>query len=245
MEAERIDKLTYRSPLHTQLREVLRTKIDEGEYPPGTCIPSESQLVETYGLNRLSVRSAVAALEYEGLLHSVQGKGVFVAAPKLERDMESLGGFRQTMRERSLRPSTRVLIKALREAGPLYAKILGCAPKEDIWYVRRICLANGKPIALEEIFIPNAVVPGFEDVDINLFSIFEVYGWNGIHLVRGEQRLAITHLDPAAARLIGLKEENAVLEFSGASYDQDGRTIEFSRSYTHGERCEYLIHFER
>ena len=126
------DKLTDRSPLHTQLREVIRAKIDEGEYPPGTCIPSESQLSEAYGLNRLSVRSALAALEYEGLLHSVQGKGVFVTAPKLERDMETLGGFRQTMRERSQRPGTRVLIKALRQAGPLYAQILGCAPEEDI-----------------------------------------------------------------------------------------------------------------
>ena len=115
------DKLTDRSPLHTQLREVIRAKIDEGEYPPGTCIPSESQLSEAYGLNRLSVRSALAALEYEGLLHSVQGKGVFVTAPKLERDMETLGGFRQTMRERSQRPGTRVLLKALRQAGPLYA----------------------------------------------------------------------------------------------------------------------------
>ena len=55
------DKLTDRSPLHTQLREVIRAKIDEGEYPPGTCIPSESQLSEAYGLNRLSVRSALAA----------------------------------------------------------------------------------------------------------------------------------------------------------------------------------------
>lgn len=49
------DKRTDCSPLHTQLREVIRAKIDEGEYPPGTCIPSESQLSETYGLNRLSV----------------------------------------------------------------------------------------------------------------------------------------------------------------------------------------------
>ena len=159
--------------------------------------------------------------------------------------MESLGGFRQTMRERSQRPGILVLIKALRQAVPLYAQILGCAPEEDIWYVRRICQANGKPIALEEIFIPTDVVPGFEEVDINLFSVFEVYRWNGIYPVRGEQRLAITHLDPAEARLIGLREENAVLEFSGATYDREGRAIEFSRSYTHSDRCEFLVHFQK
>jgi len=239
------NKLTYRSPLHIQLREVLRSKIDDGEYPPGTCIPSESQLAETYGLNRLSVRNALAALEYEGLLHSVQGKGVFVTAPKLERDMETLGGFRQTIRERSRRPGTQVLVKALRKAGPLYAQILKQDPEQDIWYVRRICLSDRKPIALEEIFIPTGVVPGFEDVDIKLFSIFDVYQWNGIHPARGEQRLAITHLDRSDARLIGLDEDAAVLEFSGVTLDQEGRVIEFSRSYTRGDRCEFLVHFSR
>lgn len=238
-------QLTYRSPLHTQLREVIRTKIDDGEYPPGTCIPSESKLAEMYGLSRLSVRSALAALEYEGLLHSVQGKGVFVAAPKLERDMETLGGFRRTMRQRSQRPDTRVLIKALRTAGPLYAHLLGCREDDDIWYVRRICLAKSKPVALEEIFIPTDVVPGFADVDIKVFSIFDVYQWNGIQPVRGEQKLRITRLDKSLARLIDVTEEDAVLEFSGVTYDRNGRAVEFSRSYTHNERCEYVVHFKK
>ena len=66
---------TYKSPLYIQLREVIRNKIEDGEYPVGTAIPSESQLAETYNLNPLSVRSALSALKYEGLLRSVQGKG--------------------------------------------------------------------------------------------------------------------------------------------------------------------------
>ena len=110
--------VTYKSPLYIQLREVIRSKIEEGEYPPGTAIPSESQLAETYGLNRLSVRSALSALEYEGILTSVQGKGVFVNGAKTERDLDTLGGYRHTMSEKSKDASTRVLIKALRKAYP-------------------------------------------------------------------------------------------------------------------------------
>lgn len=108
----------YKSPLYIQLREVIRNKIEDGEYPAGTAIPSEAQLAETYGLNPLSVRSALSALKYEGLLRSVQGKGVFVNGPKAERDLDTLGGYRQTMDERSIEAHTRVLIKALRKAGP-------------------------------------------------------------------------------------------------------------------------------
>lgn len=88
---------TYKSPLYIQLREVIRNKIEDGEYPVGTAIPSESQLAETYNLNPLSVRSALSALKYEGLLRSVQGKGVFVNGSKTERDLETLGGDRKSV----------------------------------------------------------------------------------------------------------------------------------------------------
>ena len=93
-----------RSPLYVQLREVLRAKTDEGEYAPGTCIPSENQLAEAYGLTRQSVRSALAALEYEGLLKSMQGKGVYVTGPKLERDLETLGASGRPCASMSRRP---------------------------------------------------------------------------------------------------------------------------------------------
>lgn len=232
-----------RSPLYVQLREVLRTKIDEGEYAPGTCIPSENQLADLYGLTRQSVRSALAALESEGMLKSMQGKGVFVVGPKFQRDLETLGGFRQTMRDREQKPETKVLVKALRPAGPLFAQTLGIGKEDALWYIRRICLSNGEPVALEEIFIPASVVPGLAEVDINVFSIFDVYDWNGIRPIRGEQTLTITHLDPAAARLIGLSDDNAVMQFSGVAYDKTGRAIEFSRSYTRSDRSEFIVHF--
>lgn len=100
MRRRTISEVNYKSPLYVQLREVIRAKIEDEEYPPSTVIPSENQLMETYGLTRLSIRSALAALEYEGLLKSVQGKGVFVAGAKTKRDMDNLSGFRSTMQER-------------------------------------------------------------------------------------------------------------------------------------------------
>ena len=111
------ERINYQSPLYLQLREVIRGKIESGEYPPGTAIPSEHTLAETYGIHRLSVRSAISALIYEGLLKSVQGKGVFVTGEKDERDLETIGGFKQTMEQLGHKPSTRMITKALRPAG--------------------------------------------------------------------------------------------------------------------------------
>lgn len=238
-----MSEVNYKSPLYIQLREVIRGKIEEGEYPPGTAIPSESQLAEMYGLNRLSVRSALEALEYEGILTSVQGKGVFVNGAKTERDLDTLGGYRHTMSERSRDASTRVLVKALRKAGPYYAQVLGLGENDDVWFIRRIDRSQGEPVALEEIYIPYEVLPGLGDVDLQLFSIYDLYLWNSIQPEVGKQVLRISHLEPAAAKLIGVEAGQAVMEFSCVTRDTTGRIIEFARNYIRGDRTEFTVRY--
>ena len=238
-----MSEVNYKSPLYIQLREVIRGKIEEGEYPPGTAIPSESQLAEMYGLNRLSVRSALEALEYEGILTSVQGKGVFVNGAKTERDLDTLGGYRHTMSERSRDASTRVLVKALRKAGPYYAQVLGLGENDDVWFIRRIDHSQGESVALEEIYIPYMVLPGLGDVDLQLFSIYDLYLWNGIQPEVGKQVLRISHLEPAAAKLIGVDAGQAVMEFSCVTQDTTGRIIEFARNYIRGDKTEFTVHY--
>ena len=71
-----------------QLREIIRAQIEEGIYPPGTAIPPENELAAQYDVNRLTVRTAIGALVYEGLLKRVQGKGVYVLGEKLNRDLD-------------------------------------------------------------------------------------------------------------------------------------------------------------
>ena len=238
-----MSELNYKSPLYIQLREVIRGKIEEGEYPPGTAIPSESQLGEMYGLNRLSVRSALEALEYEGILTSVQGKGVFVNGAKTERDLDTLGGYRHTMSERSKDASTRVLVKALRKAGPYYAQVLGLGENDDVWFIRRIDRSQGEPVALEEIYIPYEVLPGLGDVDLQLFSIYDMYLWNGIQPEVGKQVLRISRLEPSAAKLIDIEAGQAVMEFSCVTQDTTGRIIEFARNYIRGDKTEFTVHY--
>ena len=235
--------VTHRSPLYIQLREVIRSKIEEAEYPPGTAIPSESQLAETYGLTRISVRSALAALENEGLLTSVQGKGVFVKGLKTERDLETLGGYRHTMKERSRQAGTRVLIKALRKAEPYYSRLLELAPDEELWFIRRIDYADRDAVSLEEIFIPFSILPGLQDIDIQLFSIYDVYRWNGIQPSTGDQILRITRLEPSLAKLIDLPPRQAVMEFSCVTRDRSGQAIEFARNYLRGDKTEFAVHY--
>ncbi|GAA1982223.1 GntR family transcriptional regulator [Kitasatospora viridis] len=64
--------------LHKQVAAAMRESISQGQWLPGSQLPTETDLAETYGVSRPTVRLAVAALRTEGLLDVKQGRGTFV-----------------------------------------------------------------------------------------------------------------------------------------------------------------------
>ena len=66
------------TPLWAQLADILRKQIQAGKLPSGRVIPSESTLMQEHGVARGTVRKAIDALEEEGLVERVQGRGTFV-----------------------------------------------------------------------------------------------------------------------------------------------------------------------
>jgi GntR family transcriptional regulator len=65
-------------PIYRQIADELRHGIDTGEYPAGRRLPSETELVSTYQVARLTARRAVRALAEEGLVEVIPGRGAFV-----------------------------------------------------------------------------------------------------------------------------------------------------------------------
>src|SRR3954470_13874034 len=64
--------------LSVQLAKDLRDRIARGELKPGDKLPSEHELVASYGVSRTVVREAISSLKTDGLVSAQQGVGVFV-----------------------------------------------------------------------------------------------------------------------------------------------------------------------
>lgn len=86
-------------------------------------------------------------LANEGLLRRVAGKGVFVPESHIERDPEVLKGFTQTMPDRNVMHSIKVLKKMIRSAGAKYAMMFGFHPKDEIFYIKRMRYGHMYPEA--------------------------------------------------------------------------------------------------
>lgn len=66
--------------LYQQIARAIATAINDGRYAPGDKLPSERELADDFGVSRPTIRDAMIALEFQGLVEARQGSGVYVTA---------------------------------------------------------------------------------------------------------------------------------------------------------------------
>lgn len=238
-----MNTINYLTPIYIQLRELLRTKIEEGEFPPGSVIPSDTTLAGQYGVNKLTARNAINALIGEGLLKRVQGRGVYVLYGKIEQDLGLLAGFTSTMNRNERKPSIKVLEFKTRTAGHKYATIFHINPEDEIYYIRRLCLADDESTSLEEIFIPRSAAKRLEGINLSIFSLREAFNLLGIRLERAYETLEIVEIDAQEARLLDTVDQRNVFLVRYSSQDHNGTTVEYGKCYIRGDKFSFSVNY--
>src|SRR4030042_217823 len=95
--------------LYYQLENILREKINSGEYGPGDLFPTEEQLIDLYKISRITVRQALAALEMDGLITRKRGKGSFVFGKQERLEPRKLTGMFEDIVNWGIRPKAKVI----------------------------------------------------------------------------------------------------------------------------------------
>lgn len=234
-------KLDYRMPIYLQLREIVRSKIDDGEYLPGTAIPSENKLAETFGINRLTVRNAVDALVHEGVLRRVQGKGVFVVGSKYEEVLEEHGGFITSLSLGQKHVSIKEHTKQLRPAGNKYANYFNIGLDDLIFYIRHFVTFYDETVSSEEIYVPKEILPELEIVNSSVFTLKDIFSFYGIELSSMNQTLEIVNGIPKTRKSLDVPDGVALLMLSCDYRDTSGRLIAYSRSFIRSDKSTFSI----
>ncbi|HVJ68839.1 MAG TPA: GntR family transcriptional regulator [Caulifigura sp.] len=73
------------APKHERLRAHLLRQLEQGDLRPGDALPTEHELAAGAGVSRNTVRQALAALEFEGLIRRIPGRGTFIHGDALQR----------------------------------------------------------------------------------------------------------------------------------------------------------------
>ncbi len=231
--------MDFKVPMHAQLREHIREKIEEGEYKYGTAIPSERNFAEMYGLNRMTVRHAIDELVREGILKRIQGKGTFVTKPKIERDVSSLKGFSRMLINKGIKPSSQLIHSEKRKAGYKYAAIFNIDKDEYVYRMLRLRLGDNEPITLEDTYVPYNLIDNIENIDFEVYSLYDLFAANNIELSSSNQTLTLIKIRNGEAKLLNVLPGSTVFLLEYTTVDSKGRALEFTRAYTSGEKSTF------
>jgi GntR family transcriptional regulator len=190
-------------PLYHQIQSVLVEMIHAGELSVGDCLPSEYELARSYQVSRITARQALHNLKSSGYAISHKGRGTYVAQPKLEKNIMHLRGFTEDMKRRGMIPSSRLLEQSVLQAPANLAEQLRVETASSVLRLRRLRIADGTPMALEESCIPLKHYPGLERIDFAKDSLYAV--------LRDEYGVRAAWADEVLEALPATREESELL----------------------------------
>jgi GntR family transcriptional regulator, N-acetylglucosamine utilization regulator len=227
------------APLYLRLQRHLHRAIQSGDLKPLDALPGERDLAESFGVSRVTVRKALAALVEAGLLHQRQGSGTFVApAPqKVEQPLSRLTSFSEDMQLRGLEPTVEWLGRETSLASPQEMMRLLLSPTERVCRLRRLRLAGGVPMAIERATVPERYLPDPSLVAHSLYAVLEA---RGVRPVRALQRLSAANLAAEDAKLLGVPTGAAALAIERVSFLASHQPVEFTQSWYRGDAYDFV-----
>lgn len=207
-------------------------------------LPTERELMQEFGVSRMTVRQALSLLIARGSLYTVHGSGTYVAHPDTVSKTLRLTGFSEDMRQRGLRPDSLVLSSGTTHASAEKARRLDILPGAELVTLQRLRLANDIPMALELVDLVAEVVADWDQIDLNA-SLYDQLGERGLHIVRASQSIGAYNLDAEQARHLGQAVGAAAVRVNRVSVSDRGRPVEYAETLYRGDRYSFDIVVER
>ncbi|MDB5080427.1 MAG: GntR family transcriptional regulator [Chloroflexi bacterium] len=233
-------------PRYYQLKEIIRQKVTGGQWAPGTPIPSERELCEQYGLSRMTARQSITELVNEGYLYREQGKGTFVAQPKITQQLIQLTGFTEDMEARAKHPATQVLKHEMVPADAVVATALRIKPGQLLFRVQRLRLANGEPLAIETSLVNFIGCEHLMDEDLEHESLYQILEKKyGQPPLEADQELEARLAGEEEARLLKIGKGDPVLHIHRTTYTDRNQPLEFAKSIYRGDKYRFYTRLNR
>ncbi|WP_218110338.1 UTRA domain-containing protein [Oligoflexus tunisiensis] len=228
------------TPLYIQLKNKFAQAIQNGLWSPGHALPSERYLSEALDVSRITIRKTLELLLEEGLIERQQGAGTFVKQ-RIEQPISVLTGFSDEMKARGIQPETRVLESFIRTATAEEALTLSLKPGQQVAFLKRLRLADGKPVAVEYSVLPRHVLPNPYVMTGSLYAYLKM---QKLMPVRALQHLRANIVSSTERDLLQANDDTAVLYITRVGYLADGTPVEFTHSYYRGDSYDFIAELQ-
>lgn len=238
--------------IYQQVADVLRSRIRNGTYGPGSKLPSETELLGEFPASRVTIRRGLAVLQQQGLTEARRGQGVFV------RQNPPVMTVRSSRFNRSARRAGKGALAAEAEALGLKWRTEDLGPIEPVElppeiievlgesraYVRRRRMwVGGVPTQLADSYVPASVAEQIEWPDNATTTLYVLLEHHGHDVVRFREEITVRHASPEEAVALHLPDASPVAGLVRHAVDANGQTCEFFDSTAVADRHRFVYEF--
>ena len=231
-----------RAALWKVIHDTLTGEIAAGLYQPGDRLPSEADLSARFGVNRHTVRHALAALAEAGTVRSRRGAGVYVTARPTDYPLGRRMRFHQSVTESGRSPSRRITRRETRIASAKEAEALRLGPGSAVHVVEGISLIDNQPAAFFRSVFEALRFPDLLSHFGETGSITQALAASGLaDYTRAETRLTAKAASQVMALALQISEGSPLLRAVAVNIDSTGVPVEFGTTWFAGDRVTLTL----
>ncbi|MEM8504752.1 MAG: phosphonate metabolism transcriptional regulator PhnF, partial [Cyanobacteria bacterium P01_D01_bin.1] len=235
------------SPLYIQISERLRKDIQSGQFNIGDRLPAEAQLSERFGVNRHTLRQAIAQLRQDGTLRVERGKGTFVTAAPIRYAIGRKVRYNQMLKTQGHTVRFEIVRSLEIPADAAIAKGLSIEIGSPIALLERVSFADEVPISISTGHFPLSLFPDLRSPDSleQLNNANSISKWlsdrYSVDHLRHQTSVSARLVRPEDAKRLALSLGQPILLAESINVDQHGRTIEYGVTRFRGDRMEMVF----
>lgn len=229
--------------LWRQIADRIRASISEGAYDQTGMVPPETVLAEQFGVNRHTVRSALAALGQEGIVRAVQGRGTLIQ----DRQRFNFPISRRTRFTAGIGSQARdvqgLMLSSGQEAARTdVAKALSLRPRDPVLRIEVLRRADRLSVSVSTSWFPLPRFAGMEDAFRKTGSITRAFSLCGLaDYLRSSTEITATHAEPDDEALLELSPGAIVLTARATNIDPDGVPVQYAITRFPADRVQLTI----
>ena len=229
---------TYTPRPREHAQECIEAYILEQGLRTNDSLPAEREMCRMWGLNRCTLRSAIAGLTAAGRLYAVQGSGTRIA-PRFRRTLQDLQSFTEYAAAGGFNAETRLLSFSTVECDKALARRFRRTLGDLLYRITRLRILEQVPLMIETAYIPVELAPGLEGQDLVTGSLFHILrNTYGLQLDHGIERTGITLTAEEEARFLQIMPGETAFWMESLTEAPDGTVIEFCRTLGRADRIE-------
>lgn len=215
------------TPLYLQIANKLAMAIQAGYWLANQPLPSERELVDAFGISRVTARKAFDVLEQEGRIQRRPGSGSYIT-PRMEQPLARFTHLSEMIKQRGFRPGSHWLSREVAFANAEEMQHLNLPHNSRVTRLLRARMADDVVIGLERTALPHELAPDPQAVKA---SLYEFLRNSELGVVRATQHIGAANLTEELADHVELPPGTAMLHLTRIGYLDSGVAVELTHSW--------------